>query len=40
VRHDDRPRYYVRPSLVQTHEARKTPLVALSGQTYELPFLI
>jgi hypothetical protein len=40
VRHDDRARYYVRPSLVQTHETRKTPLVALPGQTYELPFLI
>jgi hypothetical protein len=40
VRHDDRAGHYVRPSLMQTHETRKTPLVALPGQTYELPFLI
>jgi hypothetical protein len=40
MRHDDRPRYYIRAALVQTHEAGKTPLVTLSGQTYELSLLI
>lgn len=40
MRHDDRPRHYIRASLVQTHKAGKTPLVALSGQTYELSLLI
>jgi hypothetical protein len=40
MRHDDRSRHYVRPALVQPYEPGKTPLVALSGSTYELSFLI
>ena len=40
VRHDYRACYYVRAPLVKTHETRKTPLVPIPGQTYELSFLI
>ena len=40
MRQNDRPRHYVRTSLVQTHEAGKTPLVSLLGETYELSFLV
>jgi hypothetical protein len=40
VGHDDRSRHYIRSALVQPHEPGKTPLVALSGQAYELSLFI
>jgi hypothetical protein len=40
VGHDDRSGHYVRTTLVQPHEPGKTPLVTLSGKTYEIPLLI
>jgi len=38
--HDDRSRHYIRAALVQSHEPGETPVVTLSGQTYELSLLI
>jgi hypothetical protein len=40
VSHDDRARHNVGPPLVQPHETRESPLVPLTGQTYEFSFLI
>jgi hypothetical protein len=40
MRQDDRSRHYVRAALMQSHKTRKTPFVALSGQTYELSLFI
>jgi hypothetical protein len=40
VGHDDRPGYYVRPPLMNAHEARKTPLVTFASKAYELSFLV